>query len=285
MSYPPTNSTSPPITRTNGSRSPTYRKISAPVRAAPVSPPVRTLRPAISADSRARSKPPRSRPCKYHHRRSSAKGQAHRGTIGDFELFGEGVPLRAVYKTRIFDSGTEGQLRPLLLVGYIAADGGWRAGGGHSTPRSRSKSRRRTGIDPKPDIYYEFTDMGTRVPVSQQRYQDVLKNPSGTVNVNDGQGGALTLTTHPKPGNSRRNRIRPRQLDLLVGPDVRVGSNARPAVRLPSTAKNLAEQRRIRRLRAARLPVDRNLADVGLPPSSAKWPARTTPSPCAALPK
>ena len=58
----------------------------------------------------------------------------------------------------------------------------------------------RTGIDPKPDIYYEFTDMGTRIPVSQQRYQDVLKNPSGAVNVNDEQGGALTLTTRPKPG-------------------------------------------------------------------------------------
>ncbi len=128
-----------------------------------------------------------------------AKGQAHRGTIGDFELFGEGVPLRAVYKTRIFDLGQKVNFgrfswsaTPLRMVDGKPVEA-------PDAPVS-IQVEARTGIDPKPDIYYEFTDMGTRVPVSQQRYQDVLKNPSGAVNVNDGQGGALTLTTHPKPG-------------------------------------------------------------------------------------
>ena len=128
-----------------------------------------------------------------------AKGQAHRGTIGDFELFGEGVPLRAVYKTQIFDLGQKVNFgrfswsaTPLRMVDGEPVEA-------PDAPVS-IQVEARTGIDPKPDIYYEFTDMGTRVPVSQQRYQDVLKNPSGAVNVNDGQGGALTLTTRPKPG-------------------------------------------------------------------------------------
>ena len=124
-----------------------------------------------------------------------AKGQAHRGTIGDFELFGEGVPLRAVYKTRIFDLGQKVNfgrfswsataLRMVDGEPVEAADA-----------QVSIQVEARTGTDPNPDIYYEFTDMGTRVPVPQQRYQDVLKNPSGAVNVND----ALTLTTRPKPG-------------------------------------------------------------------------------------
>ncbi len=124
-----------------------------------------------------------------------AKGQAHRGTIGDFELFGEGVPLRAVYKTRIFDleqtvnfGRFSWSATPLRIVDGEPVEA-------PDAPVS-IQVEARTGIDPKPDIYYEFTDMGTRVPVSQQRYQDVLKNPSGAVNVND----ALTLTTRPKPG-------------------------------------------------------------------------------------
>ncbi|MYF92704.1 MAG: hypothetical protein F4049_14905 [Gemmatimonadetes bacterium] len=128
-----------------------------------------------------------------------AKGQAYRGTIGDFEIFGEGVPLRAVYKTRIFDLGQKVNFgrfswaaTPLRIVDGEPVEA-------PDAPVS-IQVEARTGIDPKPDIYYEFTDMGTRIPVSQQRYQDVLKNPSGAVNVNDGQGGALTLTTRPKPG-------------------------------------------------------------------------------------
>ncbi|MXW79517.1 MAG: hypothetical protein F4Z57_11160, partial [Gemmatimonadetes bacterium] len=58
----------------------------------------------------------------------------------------------------------------------------------------------RTGIDSNPDIYYEFTDMGTRVVVEQARYQGKLKNQSAAVTNADGLGGTLTLSTRPKPG-------------------------------------------------------------------------------------
>ena len=124
-----------------------------------------------------------------------AKGQAHRGTIGDFELFGEGVPLRAVYKTRIFDLGQKVNFGRFFwsATALRMVDG---APVEAPDAQVSIQVEARTGIDPKPDIYYEFTDMGTRVSVSQQRYQDVLKNPSGAVDVND----ALTLTTRPKPG-------------------------------------------------------------------------------------
>tara|TARA_B100000674_G_C37925952_1_gene955606 strand:+ start:63 stop:1268 length:1206 start_codon:yes stop_codon:yes gene_type:complete len=58
----------------------------------------------------------------------------------------------------------------------------------------------RTGIDPVPDIYYEYTDMGTRVVVTQERYQNVLKNQTNNVTNSDGLGGSVTLSVRPKPG-------------------------------------------------------------------------------------
>ena len=58
----------------------------------------------------------------------------------------------------------------------------------------------RTGIDPVPDIYYEYTDMGTRIVVEQERYQNVLKNQSSAITNSDGLGGTVTLSVRPKPG-------------------------------------------------------------------------------------
>ena len=60
----------------------------------------------------------------------------------------------------------------------------------------------RTGIDADPDIYYEFTDMGTRVVVEQARYQGVLKNQSAAITNADGLGGTLTLSTRPSRGSA-----------------------------------------------------------------------------------
>ena len=128
-----------------------------------------------------------------------AKGQAHKGTIGDFELYGEGVPQRVVYKTLIFDLGQPvnfGRLSwsatPLRMADGVPV----------AAPQAPVvvQIEARAGTDPGPDIYYEFTDMGTRVVVDQIRYQEVLKNRSGDISNADGLGGTVTVTSQPKPG-------------------------------------------------------------------------------------
>ena len=126
-------------------------------------------------------------------------GTARKGTLAEFFLWGEGIPKRATYKTVIFDLGTVvnfGRLfwkaTPMRLVDGVAEEA--------PDANVQIEIEARTGIDSNPDIYYEFTDMGTRVIVEQARYQGVLKNQSSSVTNADGLGGTLTLSTRPKPG-------------------------------------------------------------------------------------
>ena len=126
-------------------------------------------------------------------------GTARKGTVAEFFLWGEGIPKRATYKTVIFDLGTVvnfGRLfwkaTPMRLVDGVAEEA--------PDANVQIEVEARTGIDANPDIYYEFTDMGTRVVVEQSRYQGKLKNQSASVTNADGLGGTLTLSTRPKPG-------------------------------------------------------------------------------------
>lgn len=130
---------------------------------------------------------------------SGHSGTARKGTVAEFFLWGAGIPKRATYKTTIFDLGAVvnfGRLfwkaTPMRLVDGVAEE----------APDANVwiEIEARTGIDANPDIYYEFTDMGTRVVVEQARYQGVLKNQSAPVTNADGLGGTLTLSTRPKPG-------------------------------------------------------------------------------------
>lgn len=130
---------------------------------------------------------------------SGHSGTARKGTVAEFFLWGEGIPKRATYKTTIFDLGTVvnfGRLfwkaTPMRLVNGVAEEA--------PDANVQIEVEARTGIDSNPDVYYEFTDMGTRVVVEQQRYQGVLKNQSAAVTNADGLGGTLTLSTRPKPG-------------------------------------------------------------------------------------
>ena len=130
---------------------------------------------------------------------SGHSGTARKGTVAEFFLWGEGIPKRATYKTVIFDLGTVvnfGRLfwkaTPMRLVNGVAEEA--------PDANVQIEVEARTGIDSNPDIYYEFTDMGTRVVVEQARYQGKLKNQSAAVTNADGLGGTLTLSTRPKPG-------------------------------------------------------------------------------------
>ena len=130
---------------------------------------------------------------------SGHSGTARKGTVAEFFLWGEGIPKRATYKTTIFDLGPVVNLgrlfwkaTPMRIVGGVAEEA--------LDANVRVEVEARTGIDASPDIYYEYTDMGTRVVVEQGRYQGVLKNQSAPVTNADGLGGTLTLSTRPKPG-------------------------------------------------------------------------------------
>ena len=128
-----------------------------------------------------------------------SSGTARKGTVAEFFLWGEGIPKRATYKTNIFDLGSVvnfgrlfWKITPMRHVNGVAEE----------APDANVwiEVEARTGVDELPDIYYEFTDMGTRVIVDQGRYQGKLKEQSSAINNADGLGGTLTLTTRPKPG-------------------------------------------------------------------------------------
>ena len=130
---------------------------------------------------------------------SGHSGSARNGTVAEFFLWGEGIPRRATYKTTIIDLGAVvnfGRLfwniTPMRIVDGVAQE----APDAHVWMEVEA----RTGVDANPDLYYEFTDMGTRVVVEQERYQGVLKAHSSAITNADGLGGVVTLTTRPKPG-------------------------------------------------------------------------------------
>jgi hypothetical protein len=106
----------------------------------------------------------------------SQQGYVELGTIGDFELFGEGVPRQALYKTRILDLGEElnfGRLfwsaTPLRRIrGADVVDPG---------ARVAVEVEVRTGRDGTPDVYHEYTDKALERVVSRERYERELRPP------------------------------------------------------------------------------------------------------------
>lgn len=105
---------------------------------------------------------------------STGSGAAFKGSIGDFELFGEGVPRRVVYRSRIFDLGAPrnfGRLSwvatPLRVVdGELVAAPDAEVG---------VEVEVRTGRDGDPNIYHEYTDRGGEEVVTRERYDLVLQ--------------------------------------------------------------------------------------------------------------
>ena len=104
----------------------------------------------------------------------SGSGAAFKGSIADFELFGEGVPRRAIYRSRIFDLGAPvnfgrlfWQATALRMVnGQLVA-----------APDAEVwvEVELRTGRDDDPNIYHEHTDRGGEEVVTRERYDLVLQ--------------------------------------------------------------------------------------------------------------
>ena len=88
---------------------------------------------------------------------SVGSGTAFKGSIGDFELFGKGVPRKAVYRSRIFELA-----EPVNFGRLFWAATPLRAVDGElvETPDAEVgvEIEVRTGRDEDPNIYHEYTD-------------------------------------------------------------------------------------------------------------------------------
>ena len=98
---------------------------------------------------------------------------ALKGTVADFELFGEGAPKKVVYKTKIIDLGSEqnfGRLffaaTPMRVVDGVAVE----------APEADAwvEVEMRSGSDDDPNLYHEFTILGGEKVVSRDHYENVL---------------------------------------------------------------------------------------------------------------
>ncbi|MGY8823686.1 MAG: FlgD immunoglobulin-like domain containing protein [Candidatus Latescibacterota bacterium] len=107
-----------------------------------------------------------------------ASGQANvqKGTIGEFELKGAGVPRRVVYISQIIDldrTVTFGNMHwhatPMRYVDGVPVE----------APDARALLRIevRSGRTVDPNIYHEFTDTGAERVVTRARFEKELKQP------------------------------------------------------------------------------------------------------------
>ena len=105
---------------------------------------------------------------------SVGSGTAFKGSIGDFELFGEGVPRKAVYRSRIFELA-----EPVNFGRLSWAATPLRAIDGELVEAPDAEVgveiEMRTGRDEDPNVYHEYTDRGGEEEVTRERYDLVLQ--------------------------------------------------------------------------------------------------------------
>ncbi len=99
-----------------------------------------------------------------------------RGTIAEFVLKGEGVPKRALYRSKVLSLGGEvnfGRMfwsgRALRLVDGVPTE--------IDSASVWLEVEMRVGRDDDPNIYYEYTDSGKEFEVTRQRYENELRLP------------------------------------------------------------------------------------------------------------
>ena len=106
-------------------------------------------------------------------------GEAVKGTVADFELFGEGIPRRALYTTRILDLGQELNFGRLFWTATSL-----RMVDGEVTVAPQAdvslELAVRTGRNDDPNVYHEFTDKGLERVVLRKRFESELKPPAIT---------------------------------------------------------------------------------------------------------
>ena len=99
-----------------------------------------------------------------------------RGTIAEFVLKGEGVPKRALYRSKVLSLGGEvnfGRIfwsgRALRLLDGVPVE--------VDSASVWIEVEMRVGRDGDPNIYHEYTDSGKEFEVTRQRYENELRLP------------------------------------------------------------------------------------------------------------
>ncbi|MBI2504595.1 MAG: hypothetical protein HYW07_15355 [Candidatus Latescibacteria bacterium] len=110
------------------------------------------------------------------------RGVAARGSIAEFVLYGQGVPRRVIYLSKILDLGREVNFGRLF---WNATPMRWSEGELVEVPQAQARAvvETRTGRDGDPNVYHEFTEKGKERVVSRERYEKDLQPPA------DGQPG------------------------------------------------------------------------------------------------
>ena len=96
------------------------------------------------------------------------------GTISEFEIYGEGFPKRATYRSKIIDLGAEQNFGRLF---FTATPMRFVNGEAVEAPDARAfaEIEIRTGRDDDPNIYHEYTVTGKEKVVSRARYENDLR--------------------------------------------------------------------------------------------------------------
>ena len=116
------------------------------------------------------------------------------GSISEFQLFAQGVPRQAIYKTKITDLGAPVNFGRLF---WQATPFRMIAGTPVATPDAAAqlKIEVRTGLDDDPAVYHEYMDTGLERVVSRSYYENSLRTRFVRVTAAD------DLTERqPKPG-------------------------------------------------------------------------------------
>ncbi len=116
------------------------------------------------------------------------------GSISEFQLFAQGVPRQAIYKTKITDLGAPVNFGRLFwqATKFRIVDGT-----SVETPDAAAqvKIEIRTGLDDDPAVYHEYMDTGLERVVSRDHYENALRTRFVRVTAAD------DLTERqPKPG-------------------------------------------------------------------------------------
>ena len=100
------------------------------------------------------------------------------GTISEFEIYGEGFPKRATYRSKIIDLGAEQNFGRLF---FTATPLRFVAGEAVEAPDAQAfaEIEVRTGRDDDPNIYHEYTVTGKEKVVSRARYENDLRTGFG----------------------------------------------------------------------------------------------------------
>ena len=103
---------------------------------------------------------------------SSAQAREGVGSIGDFELYGSGVPKRVTYVSQILP--LEGEVN-LGRLHFTATPFRVVQGEPVVTPSAEAAVRiiARVGTDDDPNVYHEFTNTGGERVVSRQQYENL----------------------------------------------------------------------------------------------------------------